>query len=217
MKYPLTFFSAVALIWCSCAVLRASLPWTVPACVVSQMAFSVVGALALQKNPPEGRAYTLAMGMGLLLVLTFAAWFALRVSEFWFAMTTLNWCFYLGLILMRHRSWTVRFFIIEAVVLAWCGILALVSLSLEMRPELYYSTLALGLYWLGTALVFFCWSVGVTRNPKLWMLIGDLAPATLAIVAFGGLAFMLWGGPQAELSQQMLPGVAQRYVEEEVR
>lgn len=202
MRYPLTFLSVIVLIWCSCAVLRASLPWIVSACVIAQTVYHLVGILGLQKHPPTGPAYVAFMAIGFSLVLVFNAWFALRVASFWFAMSTLNWCIYVGLLLMRHKPRFVQVIVVQAVVLLWCGLLALIALHKTMRPEMHYATLALGLYWLGTGVLFFCWSVGIHRNPKLWMLIGDLAPATLALIAFGGLAFMLWGGPQGEVTFQ---------------
>jgi|SRR5579885_110751 len=202
MKYPLTFFSVVVLLWCSCCVLRASLPWTVPACVVSQTFFALVGILGLQKHPPEGWAYELFFVIGFGSVLVFACWFALESSSAWFALITFNWCLYLALVLMHSRRPHTKLVIAFGTILLWCGILALVSLSKTLRPELHYSTLALGMFWLLLGVTFLCCAIGATRNRELWQIVGDLVPPTIALIAFGGLALMLWGGPQAELSRQ---------------
>lgn len=51
MRYAPTFFSVVALLWCSAAVLRIpNLTWAVPAYVIAQCAFALIGFLGLTKE-----------------------------------------------------------------------------------------------------------------------------------------------------------------------
>ncbi len=208
MRYPLTFFSVVALIWCSCCVLRSSVSWTVCACVISQTFFGLLSVLALQKHRPEGGAYELFFGAGIGAILLFACWFALKSSTPSFALVTAVWCACLALFLLQKKP-SNPMLIYFGAGLIWCGVLAIVSLSENLRPEASYSTFALGMFWLLLGIVFVCCSVGAVRNQALWQLIGDLLPPTLVIVCFGGLAFMLWGGPQAELSRQSIPALVE--------
>lgn len=224
MKQLATFFSVIALIWAAAASLRfagSSLPWSVPAYLIAQCLFALVGWWGLQRASLESRGYLLFFAVGFAAVLLLACAFAFRVT-FVFPRILAAWLLLAAFFAAACVSSITYFEVLKIYgavkvppqlllalfqggVLSCAGVVTFSTLlHAPLAPELRFVATAFGAFWITLGILAFGWAVGVTRNRQVWLHLNDFLPAFLAIVAFTWLAIQL-SGLQRELSRQPVP------------
>lgn len=232
MKFIPTFVSVIALVWAASAVLRCDrLPWLVPTYVIAQCLFALIGFLGLQRSVLESRGYLwffgVAFGAVLLSAIAFTGWVAHRHDlhlGVWLVVGGVLHASAAGAIVYSellkaysamHRPVPDQFSmaVFQGAVLVFCGSVTLISLALQMSPELRVVTLALGSFWLATGILMGAFALGLTRNVRPWLMLNNWLPAMLALVAFAWMAFQL-SKLQREVAHEALPEVmaVERYV-----
>jgi hypothetical protein len=229
MRYAPTFFSVVALLWCSAAVLRIpNLTWAVPAYVIAQCAFALIGFLGLQKSSEGSKAYiafflvtfcavlVLAMTVTGRLLITYPFGIACFViaGSVLYAAATAGVVYYQLLKLYGDVPMWSTVIVIQAAVLSMCGSATLLTLVEPMSPALHAVALSLSLFWMAMGAFFFAYVLGVERTLGLWSRLNLYLPSMIAVVAFSWLAFQLGtiqreAAPQAVTSDRMQTQVAQ--------
>ena len=224
MKHFLTFLSILALMGAAAASLRfagKSLPWTVPAYLMAQCLFALIGWWGLQRASLESRGYLLFFGVGFAAVLLLACAFAFRVT-FVFPRLLAGWLLLAALFGAACVSAIAYFEVLKIYgavkvppqlllalfqggVLWFAGVVTLATLLYApLATELRLVVVACGLFWTSLGILALGWSVGVMRNRQVWLHLNDFLPAFLAVVAFSWLAIQLFG-LQRELSRQPVP------------
>jgi hypothetical protein len=197
-----------------------SLHWFVPAYLIAQCLFALIGLWGLQRDTVESPGYLYFFTAGFLLVLGFAIAFAAHISRvhpkvlgIWLLCTAASFgaCLSAIVYLELRKIYGIhpippqcQMAVLQGGILVFCGSASLVALFTELAPELRYAVIALGLFWMTLGILALGYALGIIRNREVWIHLNDFLPAFLAIVAFSWLAFQ-WGRLQAETSRQAVP------------
>lgn len=209
MRQIPTLASVLVLLWASSVTLRTpgrELTWAIPACVIAQCSFALIGWWGLQRGDEEHRNYLIFFSVGFFCVLLTALFAAMRFLAIFPALV--GFCVIAGGVLSATMAAVVvywRLFHIyngeipavaiilpvQAIVLTFCGYCTLLSLFAEQRPALRISATALGLFWFLMGVFFFSYCIGFLRMHTVWDRLNQYVPMALTILAFGCLAFYL--------------------------
>ena len=211
-----TFVSVIALLWCSAMVLRLSGTWVIPAYVICQSLFALVGFWGLQKNATDSPWYwafylptffavlLLAVIVAIKFVVVYPVGLGLIVL-FGSLVSAVAACSvtYYQLLKMFRADVPIgqAVLCIQAGILCFCGSATLLTLAEPMSPAMHSTALALSIFWLSIGSLLFAYLLGIQRTFGLWAGLNLWLPSFLAIACFGWLAFSL-SGLQLEAGRQ---------------
>jgi hypothetical protein len=219
-----TFVSVAVLVWAVAATLRVpgrELTWAVPAYVIAQCIFALIGLWGLQRTDEQHASYAIFFNVGFFIVLL-AAFIAtgrflavfppvlavfVMVGCICFSAVTAGIAYYELLRMYNdHIPATLISTIWQAAILLVCGSASILSVFAESRPALQISASALGTFWFLLGAFFFAYCVGIVRLHSSFLRLNHYVPMMLAIVAFGYLALEL-GKLQSEVAREAVPAV----------
>lgn len=225
MRSVPTFLSVAVLVWAVAVTLRVpghDLSWVVPAYVMAQCFFALIGLWGLQREALTSSTYATFFLVGFFAVLLAAVVCAGRFAAVfppWLALLVLVGCVafacvagavtYWRLILLYRGAvpYSSLGIVWQGAILIACGSISLLSFLAEDRPALRISALSLGLFWFALGAFFLLFSVGIVRLFSRYSRLNQFVPTFLAIIAFAWLAFSLSGLQRETARETVLQNV----------